>query len=354
MTCKICGKQLPEGSTVCKYCGARVKRPGETARPNRRRYSKKGMARKRVINLVIALLAVLLIAAVVFGIVWSTRQVGKTPDDAQTEGSGAAQNGEDPGEPPAEEPSVIPEADPEEAQEETPEETPEEAPAEEVPEETAEEPPADEISEQAPEEETPEETPAEEPAEEVPQPSTEGYTLGLNRTETTASLNHYRELEYYFNQELPAGVTVSSTSWVSSDDAVVRAEEGRAWGVGLGEATVTVTVNLSNGDALSAQCLVHVVESQIVTYSDYVLPESASRLYSAEELSGLSSNDLFIARNEIYARHGRIFTNPTLQQYFSGKSWYSGTIAPENFDSSVLNSYERQNVETILSVEASR
>ena len=26
MTCKICGKQLPEGSTTCKYCGARVKR----------------------------------------------------------------------------------------------------------------------------------------------------------------------------------------------------------------------------------------------------------------------------------------------------------------------------------------
>ena len=350
MTCKICGKQLPEGSTTCKYCGARVKRGSTASNPasgTRKRYSKKGLARRRIINLVILILALAIVAAVIAGIVWSANRIG---DSAKNNASATSelQTPETPEEPesPADEAPIIPEEEQEEEPEQ-PAEQPEETPTEEEP------------SEEMPVEETPaEETPAaEEPAAEepaAPQPATDGYTISLNRTETTASLNHYRELEYYLNQELPAGVTVASTSWTSSNDAVVRAEEGRAWGVSLGEATVTVTVTLSNGHTMSATCQVDVVESQIVTYSEYVLSESNTRYYTADELKNLTADELFIARNEIYARHGRTFTNPELQQYFNGKSWYSGTISPENFDTSVLNSFERANVSTILAVEASR
>ena len=350
MTCKICGKQLPEGSTTCKYCGARVKRGSTASNPasgTRKRYSKKGLARRRIINLVILILALAIVAAVIAGIVWSANRIG---DSAKNNASATSepQTPETPEEPesPADEAPIIPEEEQEEEPEQ-PAEQPEETPTEEEP------------SEEMPVEETPaEETPAaEEPAAEepaAPQPATDGYTISLNRTETTASLNHYRELEYYLNQELPAGVTVASTSWTSSNDAVVRAEEGRAWGVSLGEATVTVTVTLSNGHTMSATCQVGVVESQIVTYSEYVLSESNTRYYTANELKNLTADELFIARNEIYARHGRTFTNPELQQYFNGKSWYSGTISPENFDTSVLNSFERANVSTILAVEASR
>ena len=350
MTCKICGKQLPEGSTTCKYCGARVKRGSTASNPasgTRKRYSKKGLARRRIINLVILILALAIVAAVIAGIVWSANRIG---DSAKNDASATSepQTPETPEEPesPADEAPIIPEEEQEEEPEQ-PAEQPEETPTEEEP------------SEEMPVEETPaEETPAaEEPAAEepaAPQPATDGYTISLNRTETTDSLNHYRELEYYLNQELPAGVTVASTSWTSSNDAVVRAEEGRAWGVSLGEATVTVTVTLSTGHTMSATCQVDVVESQIVTYSEYVLSESNTRYYTADELKNLTADELFIARNEIYARHGRTFTNPELQQYFNGKSWYSGTISPENFDTSVLNSFERANVSTILAVEASR
>lgn len=345
MTCKICGKQLPEGSTTCKYCGARVKSGSAASKPasgTRKRYSKKGLARRRIINLVILILALAIVAAVIAGIVWSANRIG---DSAKNDAPAASepQTPETPEEPdaPADEAPIIPEEEQEEEPEQ-PAEQPKETPAEEEP------------SEETPAEEAPaaEEPAAEEPA--VPQPATDGYTISLNRTETTASLNHYRELEYYLNQELPAGVTVASTSWTSSNDAVVRAEEGRAWGVSLGEATVTVTVTLSNGHTMSATCQVGVVESQIVTYSEYVLSESNTRYYTADELKNLTADELFIARNEIYARHGRTFNNPELQQYFNGKSWYSGTISPENFDTSVLNSFERANVSTILAVEASR
>jgi hypothetical protein len=83
----------------------------------------------------------------------------------------------------------------------------------------------------------------------------------------------------------------------------------------------------------------------------YILPESNTRLYSTAELSILTASELRIARNEIYARHGRRFASADLQAYFDSKPWYSGTIAPEAFDNGVLNDIERENVKRIEALE---
>ena len=90
---------------------------------------------------------------------------------------------------------------------------------------------------------------------------------------------------------------------------------------------------------------------------DFVLPDSSTHLYSAEELAGLSAEQLEIARNEIYARHGRGFSSSSLQSYFDGKSWYHQQYTPQEFDAldpSPLNQTEQANVNTILQVENSR
>ena len=89
--------------------------------------------------------------------------------------------------------------------------------------------------------------------------------------------------------------------------------------------------------------------------SSYVLPDSDTRVYSTSELSGLSDWELYVARNEIYARHGRGFQNQDLRNYFAGQSWYREQYSPEEFDSYVtLNSVEQQNADTILKLEKSR
>ena len=73
---------------------------------------------------------------------------------------------------------------------------------------------------------------------------------------------------------------------------------------------------------------------------------------SASDLYGLSKDQLRIARNEIYARHGRMFNDASLQAYFNSKSWYRGTIAPSNFrDDSMLTKLERDNIKLIQSFE---
>ena len=53
-----------------------------------------------------------------------------------------------------------------------------------------------------------------------------------------------------------------------------------------------------------------------------ILPDSSNRRLTRSDLASLSAGDLFLARNEIFARHGRLFRNPVLQRHFSQLAWY--------------------------------
>lgn len=79
----------------------------------------------------------------------------------------------------------------------------------------------------------------------------------------------------------------------------------------------------------------------------YLLPNSGSAYLTEADFADLSHWELILARNEIFARHGRRFQNADIQAYFDGCSWYSGTIAPEDFDSSVLSDIEVKNVQML-------
>lgn len=90
----------------------------------------------------------------------------------------------------------------------------------------------------------------------------------------------------------------------------------------------------------------------VVSGGDYIFPDSSTRALTAADVAGLSKEQLKIARNEIFARHGYIFTTPEMKSYFEGKSWYHGSIAKENFDMEKLfNQIEKDNVKLIKSYE---
>lgn len=86
----------------------------------------------------------------------------------------------------------------------------------------------------------------------------------------------------------------------------------------------------------------------------YVLPGSASQTYSNSELEAMSDYELYLARNEIFARHGRIFNNSDLKEYFGSKSWYEPRYTPEEFSDSMLNANEKANVERMAKIEQDR
>lgn len=73
--------------------------------------------------------------------------------------------------------------------------------------------------------------------------------------------------------------------------------------------------------------------------------------YTVQNLSKLDSYGLKITRNEIYARHGRMFNDKDLQEYFERQKWYVPQTASNDFDSSCLNEVERYNIELIKTYE---
>lgn len=95
-------------------------------------------------------------------------------------------------------------------------------------------------------------------------------------------------------------------------------------------------------------------EFQIENDEPYIFPQSNYEFVEQSELWEYSKEEIVLARNEIFARHGRIFNNENIRQYFESKDWYCGTIDPEEFDNnmdSILNEYEKANIETFKFVE---
>ena len=120
--------------------------------------------------------------------------------------------------------------------------------------------------------------------------------------------------------------------------------------------TLKIELDPASGCSGSAHIRFDVPESAAEADGDYILPDSATHLYSASELEDLSDYELYIARNEIFARHGRGFSNEELQSYFDSKEWYTRQYDPSEFDaqSGILNDTEIANSETIRSVEQAR
>ena len=85
---------------------------------------------------------------------------------------------------------------------------------------------------------------------------------------------------------------------------------------------------------------------------EYIFPDSDKKYLSEDEVRSVDASQLSLGRNEIFARHGYIFKDDSINQYFAGKSWYQGTVPADQFDmDSVLNDFERKNVELIKKVE---
>lgn len=92
-------------------------------------------------------------------------------------------------------------------------------------------------------------------------------------------------------------------------------------------------------------------ESESQNFQDFILSDSSARFLSLSDLDGLSAMECRLARNEIYARHGRMFKDEVLQEYFESFDWYYPSIQPDDFEESMLNEYEISNLDLIVEYE---
>ena len=82
-----------------------------------------------------------------------------------------------------------------------------------------------------------------------------------------------------------------------------------------------------------------------------MIPDSSTRYLTEADIVTLSDWEKKIARNEIYARHGRKFNSAELQQYFDSMDWYTPSIEEKDFKDEMLNDVERYNTRLISQYE---
>ena len=160
----------------------------------------------------------------------------------------------------------------------------------------------------------------------------------------------------YVNQKPVTALTGEEITWgpVATDGSAAiylerNGENGRET-TKVETVTALSTYNLPFQKKSTEKTVVYNVTPPVTTqyvYNGFIFPDSDIRKLTSADLRYVTKEQLKIARNEIYARHGHIFQTKDMQAYFSKQSWYR-----ENpYFTGALTDIESYNVELIKSRE---
>src|SRR5207237_10198394 len=86
----------------------------------------------------------------------------------------------------------------------------------------------------------------------------------------------------------------------------------------------------------------------IVTYENKLHDQISKRPITPALLTGLFVEDVRKMRDEIYARHGKVFKDPWTQKYFASFDWYQ---ADHNYSDASLTPVEKGSIAVIATSE---
>ncbi|MBQ7419870.1 MAG: YARHG domain-containing protein [Prevotella sp.] len=75
----------------------------------------------------------------------------------------------------------------------------------------------------------------------------------------------------------------------------------------------------------------------------------STRYISYNDIKDFDRGQIRVLKNSIYARHGRIFKDAALREYFNQQSWYRGTR--KEIPAKEFNKYENANIAFLLKYE---
>ena len=75
----------------------------------------------------------------------------------------------------------------------------------------------------------------------------------------------------------------------------------------------------------------------------------STRYINYDDIREYDRGQIRVLKNSIYARHGRIFKDPALREYFEQQSWYQGTR--KEIPAKEFNKYENANIAFLLKYE---
>ncbi len=98
---------------------------------------------------------------------------------------------------------------------------------------------------------------------------------------------------------------------------------------------------------VAAATVVTTIPEHLSQVEGYLVPVDS--VIREAELQGRSLAELRVMRNEVYARHGRVFDAPDLRNYFGKKNWYKQNPA---YADTLLSDVDKENVKVIQAYEA--
>ena len=131
------------------------------------------------------------------------------------------------------------------------------------------------------------------------------------------------------------------------DTAVMKEYQEMAGDVDTIKANIKILVSGEGPAETEPIQIITQEQTQAQTSGGYI-PESSQRALTDADVAGMNYDDMQMAINEIYARHGRKFDDPNIQAYFNSQSWYQGFVEPNEFSDSVFSSIESQNIQFLL------
>ena len=172
---------------------------------------------------------------------------------------------------------------------------------------------------------------------------------GMTERESYEALNRAGikfKVNREYSDDVPTGCIITQSPWPNeeisvSKEALIYVSKGAA-----NEIHTTPRSNNKSDDSDSTS------PSKASGSDDsYLLPDSDKKILSEDDLAAFDRETLNLALNEIFARHGYIFSDAKLKAYFTKKSWYHGTVKAADFDYSVFNSHEAFNLNLITSYQ---
>ncbi len=200
-------------------------------------------------------------------------------------------------------------------------------------------------------EKTPEDGTSSEPEPETPttddktdEPEAEpDVKLILSRTELTLAPGEQAGLSV--SVQAPYGREIY-VFWSSSDEKIASIDpSGMVTAVAAGECDM-----IASADEIRSLCHVTVTEEGA---SGYLLP-SDSRAITEEDLAGMDRETVSLARNEIFARHGRVFKTASIQSYFDSQSWYTPDPDFDENAPGALSALEKENLSFLVAYETQK
>lgn len=158
----------------------------------------------------------------------------------------------------------------------------------------------------------------------------------ITRQGSSSDQNYYL---YFESSDFSAELDITRYPGYNTTDIRIGINGDKLSSDGISISTVPTTTGTTTGTTTTGTS---------TTTGDYIISDSNSREISRSELINLTPWQLKVARNEIYARHGRPFVHKDLQCYFAKKSWYK---VDNNYDVSSVTYIENKNIATIQAYE---